>query len=235
MINPISFGSTYKVHTSSKENELRAFDKFQDLCANKERKEDVLTKYEDSICPKYPYHWEATQTLVVPEYMDSEVEAYCKNRGIEFKKLTSYKLMDLDSIEKRIKKAPNDMVKTTVDVEKLEKLLINQDSNLEHCERDFNNFYTKKVDLMLKSGDKFPTTTLHIVPNFSSIEDTLEYIEKFGKENLNDDMISILFSQQTNEPDNCVYFALKDLGMDKIPVYVNKDSYAIGNALGLFE
>ena len=47
--------------------------------------------------------------------------------------------------------------------------------------------------------------------------------------------IGLFFCQRTNQPDHCTYFALKDLGMDKIPVYVNKQSYEAGRILGLFE
>jgi hypothetical protein len=42
------------------------------------------------------------------------------------------------------------------------------------------------------------------------------------------------FCQLYVEPDHCVYFGLRDLGMNKIPVYVDKQSYEAGKILGLF-
>lgn len=235
MINPISFGSTYKIHANSSSNDLMRFYSFRDLCDKQSEYPGTLTKYEDKISPIFPYPGEFTQTLIVPDYRDGEVEAYCKRNGIKFyKKYTSSELLDINTIGKRIKKAPKDMVKVKVDSKKLEQLLSSQTDAISHSKKDYNNYYKEDVDLMIKSADSFPATTLYIIPNDSSKEDMLNYIKHFGAENLNDDMISLLFSQRTDEPDNCVYFGLKDLGMDKIPVYVDKDSYDIGKALKLF-
>ena len=88
---------------------------------------------------------------------------------------------------------------------------------------------------MLKSGNDIQTSTIYITSNGSQVEDTLDYISKYGADNLNKDQIIIDFAQRTSDPDHCVFFALKDAGFENIPVYVNDDTYKLANALGLIE
>ena len=234
MINPISFGSTYKVSTNSKDNEVIAFDKFQELCEIVHSERKGSTKYEDKVEKKYPYNWSATQTLVVPESLDRDVERYCALHGITFTKIFTHKLLRPENIFSRIQPAPKDKVLAYVNTKKLDKLIEKQSSNFAHVKSDYEDYFNRKTDLALKSGDKFATSTLYINPKDGS-EDALKYIIKNGANALNDNSMTIWLNQETFDPDHCMYFAMKDLGIKSIPVYLDKESYAIGNALGLFE
>ena len=71
-------------------------------------------------------------------------------------------------------------------------------------------------------------------------ESLLNYIEKFGTKNFDENQISIKLAQieiageKFPSPNDSLYFALKNLRMKKVPVYVNQESLAIGQKLGLF-
>lgn len=121
-----------------------------------------------------------------------------------------------------------------VNTKKLENLVANQSSNVGYCKKTYDRYYKDSVNLILKTGDKIDATTLVLFPRGETTEDTVYYIKNFGADRLNDDQLSIMFLQKTDDPDQCMFFAMKDMGMDKIPMYVDKDSYKLGNALGLF-
>ncbi len=233
MPNAISFTSTYKVHTTSNKKDLKAFNKFEDLCDKKEEKFEVYTKYEDKLNKKYPYDWSAVKTLVVPEYMDSEVEAYCANYGIKFDKLYTYKLLEPESVLSRIEKTPEGYIKANINPEKFFELVKNQNGNIKHCKKDYDKHYEDKINLILKSGDKIPATTLKIASQDMSGEELIHHIETYGKNALYDDSLIIDFIQRTDSPDHCVFFGLNDNGMNPIPVYVDKDTFLILAAFDL--
>ena len=67
------------------------------------------------------------------------------------------------------------------------------------------------------------------------IRGAIEYVEKFGADSLNDDSLFVDFVQMTNEPDHCMYFAMKNIGMKKIPVCVDERTRELGEKMGLFE
>ena len=238
MISPISFSSTYKVNNE----DPKAFSEFQKYALNKEYKDGVKTYLKDRATRKgMDFKYKAEQTLIVPDSMDLGVEMYCANRGIKYKKITAEDLLQLESIKSRIRKAPAGYKKVYVDADKLEELSANQSSNLDHCREVYDEHFSDEVDTMIKSGDKITATTLFINPEegyFSFGEGNKrlkKYVETFGIERLNKEQIGLFFCQRTNQPDHCTYFALKDLGMDKIPVYVDKQGYEAGRILGLFD
>ena len=187
------------------------------------------------------FKYKAEQTLIVPDSMDLDVEMYCANRGIKYKKITTGDLLQLESIKSRIEKAPAGYHKVYVDADKLEELSTNQSSNLDYCREMYNKHFSDEVDTIIKSGDKILATTLFINPEEGYFEfgkgnkHLKKYVETFGVERLNKDQIGLYFAQRTNQPDHCTYFALRDLGMGKIPVYVNNQNLETGKILGLFD
>ena len=238
MISKVSFGSTYKV---SNDNPA-SFPKFRDFAhqtyaLHKELNTGVKIGLKDKFIQNGGYDdfiYKAEQILIVPDSMDIDVETYCANNGINYKKIDTKDLLNPETITSRIAYAPDGYRKVNVDAEKLEELAKKQDSNLKHCRSDYDKYYSDKIDTMLKSGDKIPATTL-VIQNHSGNENLSRYVNKFGVNNLNDGQLFIDFNQKTNSPDHCVYFALKDMGINKIPVYVDKQSFEAGNILGLFQ
>ena len=221
MVSSISFTSTYKVNNRN----IRQFSDFQNYVCTKESERGVKAILKDEIIKgKSGTDYRAQQTLIVPDYMDLSVEMYCMCKNIKYKKYYTQDLLNPKKIKSRIMEAPEGFRKVNVDVEKLEELAKNQNSNLDHCRSDYNKHYSDGVDTMIKSGDEFPATTLHINSG-SDNEDLRRYVKKFGVKNLNDGQIFIDFDQRTNNPDHCVYFALKDMGMEKVHVYVDNKNY----------
>lgn len=81
---------------------------------------------------------------------------------------------------------------------------------------------------MLKSDNEIPASTLFIHGFDSDTKDILSYVNRFGKDKLNKNQISICLEQRTNKPDECIMIALSELGMK-----INAESYKIGKALGI--
>lgn len=231
MISPVSFSGTFKVSNKVQ----KSFDFFMDYALLQENKEGVQVKLHDSMNSKSPYNYKAQLSLIVPDSMDADVEMYCLSRGIKFKKYETADLLNIEKIQSRVLDAPEGFKKVYVDTEKLEELAENQESNLEHCRNDYNKYYKQNAEFMLRDGGKISVPELKITPLYNSGTDGLvRYIETYGIENLNKGQIMLSLHRSTDEPDYCLYFALKDLGMKKIPVYADDETYKAGSALGLF-
>ena len=232
MISPISFSGTYKVNSQNP----NSFSKFYNYALDKEYEDGVRTILKEDIVERENnggFCCKVEQTLIVPDYMDLGVENFCANNGIKNKKHSTISLLRPNSIKSRIASAPEGYKKVNVDVKKLEELAKNQASNFEHCRGDYKKYYSDKVVTMLRSGDEIPATTLTI-RNHSGNDNLKRYVNYFGVKNLNDKQIVLGFKQKTDDPDHCLYFALKDIGLKKIPVYVDDESYFAGRVLGLF-
>lgn len=234
MISKISFGSTYKVNNQNQE--FKNFNKFSELSSNLnlqsgDSPSGIYTKFEEKfIGDKYI----AQETLIVPFCLDEQVESYCRQHNIIYTKLTDEELINPANINERIDDAPKGYKKVYVDNDKLNNLIANQDSNIRYCENDFNEYYYNDIETMLKTGDKIPATTLVINPQSGNIDELERYINQYGVNSLNKNQISVDFDQRTDNPDHCVYFAFKLMNFNKIPVYVDNDTYKAGQILGLF-
>ncbi len=236
MISNVSFGSTFKVN--NKENNFQKFQQFGEYASEIENNPNVTVQFEDKFNIKDPYFgtfdYKAGYTVIAPDEKDIDIETYCQNNGIKFHRYNTEDLTSPEGILKRIKPAPKGYIRAMVDVDKLSELLKNQNSNFQHCEKDYQNYYKEQTDIMLKNGNPISAPTLYI-NSYNSKEEMLEYINKFGSDNLNENSLFIDLAQTTSDPEHCLYFAMKDLGFEQIPVYVNKDSYEMGQALGIIK
>ncbi len=229
-IHPVSFGSTYKVSTNSNKEQLRAFDKFSNKCIELERKHKGISEYTDNYDNFQGQEFKASRILVADDDADNEIELFCIRNGIKYKKYKSSDFM-IPSVLKRIEQPKRKMSKVNISSKRLEKLLSAQAGNISLCENDYKGKYKKNVNYMLKSAVPFPTTTLFIKDNYGDIEKTLRYINRYGSDKLDCGHLSFNFNRQTDNPDHCVYFGLKDMGITEIPVYVDDDTFDIAKAL----
>jgi len=233
MVSNISFGSTYKV--LSQNNSIDKFCEFQGYASAQDYSDGVYTDLKVKADEKYPGRFNAAFTLVAPNSMDDEIEIFCANRGINFKKLNTESLLEPQAVLERIKEAPEGMIKVEVDSDKLIELMENQNQNIDYCHDVYHAYFEDDIDKMLKVGNKIPATTFYITSMGTDVEDTLEYINRFGADNLNDNQLFFAFSQRTNKPDHCLFFALKEMGINNIPVYVNEDTFRIASELGILK
>ena len=217
----ISFGSTFKVFNDNNNYEKLA--KFQNYSDGKKAYDEAQVSFRDKIESNSQNKYSAVITMVVPDSVDSEVEHYCTYHGIEFTKKENREILNHEEIKKRIDNPKEGMHLVEVNSSKLENLAKTHDSNLEHCKNCYDKYYNEKVDFMIKSGDSIPATSLYLVtPDItSSVKDS--------------NNLFIDFNQETDMPDHCMYFGLKDAGMETIPMYVNDETLALGSELGLFE
>ncbi len=236
MISNISFGSTYKV--SNKLNTSDAFSQFESLAMEIGPKQGVKIKCDDEYIAKDGHtgsikDFKTIYTIVAPDVLDDEIETYCANFGISYSKFETNDILKAKKIKSRIIAPQKGMKKVYINYKKLEELAQNQQSNIDNCKDDYYIHYYSKIDYMLKSADKIPAASLYITPIESDINDTLDCIEKFGADELDDKQLRIDFRQETNDPDHCMCFAMSDLGIRNIPVYMNEDTYKLANALGI--
>lgn len=233
MVSNISFGSTYVVKNEG--NSEIAFDKFQDFILDKEGNDKASVGFVETCAPKHSPSYCCEYTAVVPSAQDSSVETFCLYHGINYSKMTNKELLSFEKIKDRIIRPKAGMRIANINAKKLEEISKNQNSNYDHCKKDYERYFANDVDYILKSGGSIPATSLYINTNGASIEDTLHYIDAYGAENLNPEQLSIDFCQRTDDPDQCVYFGLRDLGMKHIPVCVDDNTYKLCEALGLIE
>lgn len=231
MIRPVSFGSTYKTeihnYTNNLTNEFSGHMKIKDMA----KKNDFYftfanNSYEDGI----------TSTTIAPDKFDKDIESVFLSKGIKFKKLETAELLKPASIISRTVKPGSkneNMFMVTLNSDKLENLLENQKlGNICHCQNMYNQYFKEDAMNLLKSGNPIPAVTFYITPLMA--DSVSEYVSKFGADKLNKDSLILNFVQNSDDPNHCLYFAMKDLAMKNIPVYVNEQTYEIGAALGIW-
>lgn len=235
MVSNISFGSTYKVRATNSDSlrQRQGYNDFVEFCDKHQFQysEDIDTKITQ---PDGKLTCATQATLVAPDRFDRMIDSFLISKGIDFKRYITHSLMQPRTINHRVKPAPQNMHTAYVNVRKLEDIMKGQNSNFDHCKSDYNKYFQDKLDFMIKSGDEIPASTLYITP-WNGTKEALDYIEKYGLENLNKNSMNFDLSQATDSPDHCMYFAMKDTGMASIPVYVDKDTYKLGLAMNLFE
>ena len=239
MISPVSFTGTYKVDSRN----FDSFNSFQKYAHNKEFKTGVSVTYKSKKAEDHESFKSRSINeiiLTVPDEMDKDVERYCKRYGINFIKNNSQALASAEQIVSRIADAPKGYKKVDVDVEKLENIAKRQVSNLSGIEYDYNNYYPDSLDDKINGQDEIKATTLFIEPSFmhlnndeKGINHLRKYVEVFGINGLNDKQIGMSFGR-TDDYAQYTYFVLRNMGMKKIPVYVDDKTYKSGKILKLF-
>lgn len=220
MVSNIFFGSTFKV--TNKNNSFEKFSKFQNYAGAKKAYDEAQVAMRDKLDPILQ-KYSAAVTMVVPDSVDNEIEHYCSYNGIQFTKKENNELLNHDEIKKRISEPKTGMHLVHVNSSRLENLAENHDSNMKHCKNNYDKYYNEKIDFMIKSGEDIPATTLYLAT--PDIADPV----------LDSNNLFIDFNQETDMPDHCMYFGLKEAGMETIPMYVNDETLALGSELGIFE
>jgi len=241
MISPISFKSVYRVNNKNKE----AYSKFQDYTDSIKFNNDVSLCNKNTATERKTilgrFNKKVESILVVPDNMDYDVETFCFNNGISYKKQDIDSFLAPKAIVKRVVKAPKNYKEVFVNSKKLEEIIDKQNTNIKQREFKYNNYCKDIVDMMIKSGEKFPATTLSItlntlpnIPAETAIKLFDDYINRYGEKELNYKQLNVEFTKRTKAFDDYTYFAFKDMGIENIPVYVDDNTYRIGQILHLF-
>lgn len=203
----------------------------------------ALDNYSDSQDILYlnVFHNDGTASKVIyakGKEFDADIESILASYGVKFEKYDPNELLTPESIDKRIKKpesASRNSIIAYVNPDKLNELTKTQtQGNIDHCRNDYNDYYKKETKRILETPSSITAPTMYIIPDMAgSVDDTVKYIKRYGSENLNPDSLLIDFSQRTDEPDHCLFFAMEDAGMKEIPVCVDPETYKIGKAIGL--
>ncbi len=252
MINSVSFGSTYRAYITKQdaENGRYGFSQLTKyLDKNNIQYNESLIEPSLAPTPFNPYKTNdysqyipsindfavSKNTITALDAEDTGIETILANLGIKFEKISTKNILKPNAIRHRIKLAPKGYFLADVNIQKLEELVKNQDTNFEHCKYDYDNYFKEQTDFILRSGDEITPQTLLIryLDNDSTPESLKKYIERFGKDKLNPNSISIW--QEQRDINYNAYYGLKDLGFKRIPVYLDKDSYKNAQALGILD
>ena len=235
MVSNISFTSTFKV--SSRHNNFNTYQKFQYKAQEECDRYEGRMKIEFVPGEKETDYFETECTLVAPDTRDLSLQEYCKMHGIVYKKIGNEKINSLPQLERRIIQFDEGSGKRLVKInsEKLSELIKKQTTNINDCKARYDNYFKDYVDFIFKSGDDFLTTKVVIFSNSGVTKDALEQLEKDGKDSLEEKQIYIGFSNESQKPDECMYFGFCDLGMKSIPVYTDEISFKILQKLGIVE
>lgn len=232
-MNPISFRSTFVV---TNRNPIDVFSKFKAI-AQEEQSEHGAEFNLHSKCTDYAnLLFSMKGVLVAPNERDKAIESYCQQRGIKYTKFENKDYKNFEDIRKRIAPPKKGFIEVDIDSEKLQKLISQSNSNFEHCENTYNSYYKNEADKIIQSNAEIPASTLYLTSLIGSDNnDLIEYANTFGAQNVSSEHVRLDLTQKTDDPDHCMYFAMKELGMKKIPVYVNQESLALCEKLGLLE
>lgn len=244
MTSSINFTSTYsfppRANSIKKQRKLQGylndFNNFQVadnlfMYSNKDKAPET-SKDASELLNEIPYYNIRHGFNVVTPEDNKSLEEFCAQKGIFFQKSESQKI-NLTEVLKKIKPPKNNMMLAYVNAKALEKIADSQFSNIEDCSNDYINNYYERINKMLAGDEEIPATTLCLLPSSSSQEELLTYIAQNGAYALQDRQLITEFDQRTYQPDHCMYFALRNLGMKYIPVYVDGDTYDIGMELGI--
>ena len=162
----------------------------------------------------------ATGTIIAPDYRDMEVEDFCKSNGIPFEKISYATLVGEDAIINRcvLPEQETDKKIVLLDVKKFDDIVECTDfGNIDYCREMYKEYFSQDAHNMILSGDDIEVPSLYINAPYGRTS------------------ASLMFNQTSEKPNQCLYFAMKSIGMPKVPVAVNEDSYQAGCELGLFE
>jgi len=177
-------------------------------------------------------------TFGVHDNDDRFVENYCASRGIKFEKTGLLNRINQSEIIGRCVLAdnePEDRRMVLMDVEKFEELtsitrakhvhswadvaMYDAMGNVDACEDMYYRNSGSQLHKLLESSDE------EIVVPELYINSKYSYMRP-----------SFVFNRTGNDvPNESLYFAMKNIGMTKVPVAVDEHSYIQGVELGLFE
>lgn len=241
-INPISFQGTFRSYYTTTEDDGFAY-----------RKAQQFTRYAGGTVRPVPVrpdskgyyptlHGRPVYLIGVancPSQISEDMfQGFCKTYNVKYVQDGDESLLDTEGIRRRTKKgdaARNIAFLADLDVAKFEEAIEKQKhSNLEAIEEEYSETETRnKTDDFILSGLDIPAPTLFITPRHTDdYNEVVEDIKSKGMDGIDKDALDISFQQLTDNPDQCLYCAMKKFGLTKFPVCVMEDTYKIGEAAG---
>lgn len=252
MTNPVSFTSTYKAYITKTDaqqgkyshpqltnyldsNNIRYSQTFIDEKPTPTYSNPFKTDNSSQYVPEINDYAISKYTIVAPDSFDADIETIMANRGIKFEKISTDDAIAPMSVLSRLIPPKEGYSLIAIDSKKLEDLAQKQESNFEHCKSDYENYFRENTDFAIKSDEQITPQTISIkyLDDDSTPESLKRYVDSFGVNNLNKDSIAIYQSQLGERTDINPYYALKELGFTKVPVYLDNESYKNALTLGL--
>lgn len=248
MLSPISFQGTYRAYITGTNPKRRAYahPQLEKYCATQQFTYEEAFLDGKQSPPKQHIkviekdkspndRFFAYYTIFTPDEKDADLKAFMKSNGIKYEQL-SPEMVTPEGIKERIKPAGAHHSLVYVDSEKIEELLrVQRDSNFQQAKKDYDRLYKDKSQLVLRSSDEIEPPVLYVNCNaFDGDPSSLEnYINDFGMESLGPNMVGFWQIQEGKDRDINMYYAMKDLGMKDIPVYLDRQSLENAEMLGL--
>lgn len=248
MLSPISFQGTFRAYITGTNPKRRAYahPQLEKFCAAKEITFDEtfldgkqpLPKQNIKIIEKDKNpsdRFFAYYTIFTPDEHDTDLKAFMRANGIKYEQL-SPEMVTQEGIKKRLKPAGAGYSLVYVNSEKIEELLKTQrDSNFQQAKKDYDKFYKGKSQLILRSSEEIEPPVLYVNCNAydGDPNDLKNYINDYGMESLGPNMVGVWQIQQGKDRDINMYYAMQDVGMKDIPVYLDRLSIENAQILGL--
>lgn len=227
--NAVPFGSTYRIKYRLDSHGKNSYDRSAEIDNYAFRNGiDYKVKYNRNLDGQVT---SASGVIKCEDYKDFEVENFLARKGIDFSKRTMCSRCGEERILSKFK-MPEDLGEgyqmVMMDIEKFDELYKSQDcGNIRQCKEEYENGKAKLTHNMLKQ-DEITAPLLHIC-SYGQDEDSI-IATNAGK-----NRASLLFNPTTRIPNDCLYFAMKDIQMTKMPVVVDDYTLIAGKELGIFE
>ncbi len=218
-ISPISFGSIYnfdfKINTV--QNNFDQHWELQNYC-NKNDYEYITKFYSSNKLSKDESNIDEAQSFAtVPDEKDVTFEAFCKQKNIDFIKYPSVDskkiLSKIDSKQGGIWLIDANLFEHSIPIYNLKNYL--------NCKKNYELVYKPAFSKLLDNETKLEPPVL-----FFNYKDNL-------KDSPKNQIIEAMFDESGEVPAYCIYFALKDSGINEIPVKLDENSARLANDWGL--
>ncbi len=224
MISPISFGSIYKVQSS---------------CQSLETKQDNVTQLVDycynngveTIDVMDPKRKEVITTIYSPDDFDEKLESYCAVNGIKYNKCDTVAYKNIKNIEDRVDKPRYGYETVYVEPEKFDEYLYLPGGNAAKCEDDYKRRFKEQCDNEALYAKKVSPSTVKVY----FLREGLAKLAKMYGDDYKKEMTIVKIDDSLGNNNQCMYFALRDCGCDKVPIFVDGDTKSFLTILGVLD
>lgn len=233
-MNPISFGSNYRAYVlpNSDKNERQGMLELVDFCQENEIPHEVNYSYKKKTGLIQGLDITTITTINAPQDKDIDIETICANRGIKFIKKGAEDIKDVEAIKKRIK-TPYTKQIVYVDAQRLEEISKEQHSNIKEAREKYENGGNQIAMDRIESGNPLQLPTLTIASCISSDDDAIEDLQDYGSDFITPISYYMDLDPYSKDGNENLFFAMQELGMKNVPVYIDPKNYDLIKAMDL--
>ena len=235
-MKPVSFGSNFRAYVlpNSDKNQRKGMLELINYCQENEIPHELNYSYQKKTGLIQGLDITTVATINAPEEKDVDIETICANRGIKFIKKSAEDIKDIEGIKKRLK-TPYTKQIIYVDAKRLEEIAKEQHSNLAECREKYENGSKEIAMDRIESGNPLYLPTLNIAPCASSEDEAIEDLQDYGSDFIPPVSYYIDLDRYSKDGNENLFFAMQELGMKNVPVYIEPENYELIKAMDLIK